>query len=506
LALALCLGAALMFRLADLGARNLWTDEAWLALAALKAGPAEALAAGQSTPPWYLLTVWALAQVFGSGEAVLRSLSLILGMGAVLLMWPLARRLAPGGAAWLGLAAVAGSPVLVYFSKELKQYSGDAFFAMLLALLAERCRERPTRSRLALLTAAGSVGLGFSHPLVFILPVVLAVLSFSLPRPWRGGLALTGLLWGAAFLGYYHFFFSRQVDPGLLTYWAQDFPDFTGVAAFCTWLGGALARYFHYFFGDGGLWWAPPLLLAGLVSLHLQGRPRLLLYWAGPLLVAFVAAALHRYPFMGHYNGSRLMLFSAPFLYLGVAAGAATGLTWLWGRQRLLAGAAAAALVLSLNPVAVVRENLHPSMNRRQIKPLVDRLAREAGPRDYVYVYYYATYPVKYYLPDCQGRVGWGKSCVERGLIIDDDEDDEDEDQFPARVWLIAAHFPDVAHMEQFADELLGPSWQRTRQFTEPGAVLMCLERRAKTWAQNHPRPRPPVSSAPVPPSEKASE
>ncbi len=54
-AVALIFGVAVYFRLHDLGARDLWTDEAWVALAAMQPTAREALAAGQSTPPFYLL-------------------------------------------------------------------------------------------------------------------------------------------------------------------------------------------------------------------------------------------------------------------------------------------------------------------------------------------------------------------------------------------------------------------------------------------------------------------
>ena len=67
--------------------------------------------------------------------------------------------------------------------------------------------------------------------------------------------------------------------------------------------------------------WGPLLLAAGMVVMVRRGRARVLLYLGGPLLLAFGAACLHRYPFMAHYGGNRLMLFSAPVLYLLVAAG-----------------------------------------------------------------------------------------------------------------------------------------------------------------------------------------
>ncbi|MFZ2088344.1 MAG: glycosyltransferase family 39 protein [Desulfobaccales bacterium] len=109
------LGVAIIFRVWDLSARNLWTDEAWVALAALAPTPAEALTLGRSTPPFFVLTIWGLAQVFGGSEAVLRSLSLVFGVGTVVLFWFAARRLATPAASLLGLALVTVSPVMVYF-------------------------------------------------------------------------------------------------------------------------------------------------------------------------------------------------------------------------------------------------------------------------------------------------------------------------------------------------------------------------------------------------------
>ena len=101
---------------------------------------------------------------------------------------------------------------------------------------------------------------------------------------------------------------------------------------------------------------------------------------------------------MGHYGGNRLMLFSAPLLYLLVAAGAGLVFSWLWqGRRRWLAAALAGVLFLSLNPLLLPRENLHPLMNREEISPLVARLERELQPRDWVYVYYFAKWPFEYY-------------------------------------------------------------------------------------------------------------
>jgi hypothetical protein len=499
-ALLVIFGLAVFFRVYDLGGRDLWIDEAWVALAALQDTPRTALAASQSTPPLYLLTVWALAQVGGNTEAVLRSLSLFFGLGTLALFWPLARSLTSLPASLLALALVGFSPIMVYFSKELKQYSGDAFFGVLIFFLMERLQARESKWAWPALALAGTLGLGFSHTLVFILPVALAGLWFILPAR-RGGVALLGGVWAGAFIAGYFLFFRRQVDPELVAYWAQDFPDFSSLAAFLWWLGTALYRYFRYFFGVWGVYWGLPLLTAGILALRKQGSSRAGLYLGGPLLLALGAAALHRYPFMGHYGGNRLMLFSAPLLYLVAGAGLMAILTWLWQkRQRVAALALTGLILLALNPADLVRENLYPQYNREEIQPLVDHLQSRLRPRDWVYVYYFAIPPFKYYFQGSGNRVCWGKSCGEKDLTVTAAGSGP-----PRRLWLIASHFPSLEKMREFAGGLLGPQWRETACLSRVSAALFCFEWQGPQLAKSRTSlGAPGESGLPVPSPGKA--
>jgi 4-amino-4-deoxy-L-arabinose transferase-like glycosyltransferase len=480
---ALILGVAVYLRLHELGGRNLWTDEAWVALAAMQPTAAQALAASQSTPPFYLLTVWGMVQIWGHSEAVLRSLSWLFGVGTLWLIWRLARRLTEVPAALLTLAAVAFSPVMVYYSKELKQYSGDAFFAVLVLWLAERLRAGEGRRGWLALALAGVVGLGFSQPLIFTLPVAAAVLWGSLPRGQRLRLACLGGVWLLAAAGYYFLFIRREIDPELVAYWSQDFPDFSGLMAFVRWLGPALYRYFWYFLGEWGVIWGPLLLAAGAVVLVRRGRARVLFYLGGPVLLAFGAACLHRYPFMAHYGGNRLMLFSAPVLYLVVAAGGAGGFDWLWRRrQRVLALALTGLLLAAIYPLKGLKEDLSPLNNREMIQPLVAYLEAHRQPGDLIYVYYFAVSPFKYYYHGPKPGVCWGRSCVEQGL-----KPAGEAGTPPQRLWLIASHIPDLKFLRQFGAKLLGPDWRETACLTREGAALLLFERQPEAAAAKTP-------------------
>jgi len=230
LAVALIFGVAIFFRLSEMGSRNLWTDEAWVALAAMQPTAKEALAAGQSTPPFYLLTIWAMVQLWGHSEMVLRTLSWLFGVGTLGLIWRFSRRLVEVPAALLALAAVAFSPIMVYYSKELKQYSGDAFFAVLVLWLTERLQARGGRQGWLALALAGVVGLGFSQPLIFTLPVAGAVLWLTLPRAQRRRLACLGGVWLLAAAGDWK---DRVIELlRRMALWGADGPDFAQGKAF----------------------------------------------------------------------------------------------------------------------------------------------------------------------------------------------------------------------------------------------------------------------------------
>ena len=123
------------------------------------------------------------------------------------------------------------------------------------------------------------------------------------------------------------------MDPDLLIYWQADFPDLTCGTNFLCWLGAAWSRFGRYFFSD----WGAPLglifLVVGLGYFLRSPTPRVIWYFIGPLLATLAAAFAQRYPFMGHAGGVRLMMFSAPMLYLVTGAGIGTIFHWLWGQQ-----------------------------------------------------------------------------------------------------------------------------------------------------------------------------
>ncbi len=518
------LAVGIFFRVYDLGERSLWTDEAWVALAAIQPTPSAVLQAGKSTPPLYLLTVWGMVQLFGRSEIVLRLTSCLLGLGTLLLLWPLARALLPPWNALIAFALGSVSYRLVYFSKELKQYSADIFFAVLIFFLVERQLQRQGRDGWLLFTALLAFGLGFSHSLVLLLPVAALVLWWKLPQQ-RKAIIFSFIALGVIFLGYYWFFFRSQVDPDLLVYWQCDFPDVTCGRDFACWLGAGLSRFGRYFFND----WGAPLglvfLVSGLLLFYRKNKARVIWYFFGPIVAALAAAFAQRYPFMGHAGGVRLMMFNAPMLYIVTGAGIAAIFGWLWrgdsdetlftphsdplpsrgkgieknglitldknhkitpknlGNRSLRNWNRWATIFLMvviliwLQPVKLWQENLHPQANLEEIKPLVRYLQAHRQSGDAIYVYYFAIDPFHYYYQGPQENIIWGQSCHDPCLPLPQRRLQQIE-----RLWLIFSHFETKAFVDSFVGKLLGQGWIKQLELSQPGAMLFCY---LPPWSKN---------------------
>jgi hypothetical protein len=294
------------------------------------------------------------------------------------------------------------------------------------------------------------------------------------------------------------------VDPELLIYWQADFPDLTCGRNFLCWLGAAWSRFGRYFFSD----WGAPLgfifFAVGLGYLFRSDQPRVIWYFFGPILVTLAAAIAERYPFMGHAGGVRLMMFSAPLLYLVTGAGLAALYAWLWQRQSQAAAAHNSlstpppdnktsrglvnirtrfsskfyriamiiylgVVLIWLQPIKLWQENLHPQANREEIGPLVHYLQNHQRPGDAIYVYYFAIYPFRFYFQGPQDHIIWGQSCHDRCLPLTLEDVRRIE-----RLWMIFSHFETEAEVDRFIADLLGQGWTRQLAMSQPGAVLFC--------------------------------
>ena len=200
----LALGAALRFY--RLSAQSLWNDEGTsVALAGRSLAQITFDAAADIHPPFYhyLLHYWLL--IFGNSEAGARSLSALFGLGLILMVYLLGRRLFSPLAGWAAALLIAVSPYQVYYSQEARMYMLLAFLGAASSYLFYRTWLEPGGGRRAW-TAAGwvlvTVMVLYTHYLGFT--IVLAqdlAWGLTLLRQLQRGQGQKKDFWGRMALG-----------------------------------------------------------------------------------------------------------------------------------------------------------------------------------------------------------------------------------------------------------------------------------------------------------------
>ena len=111
-------------RLVTLGSQSFWFDEAQLAheVGLPFSGLWHTIGAQETSPPLYFVVAWGWGQVFGAGEVGLRSLSALLGIATIPLLYLCGRELVSPPAGLLAAAFGAASPFLIWYSQEAREY------------------------------------------------------------------------------------------------------------------------------------------------------------------------------------------------------------------------------------------------------------------------------------------------------------------------------------------------------------------------------------------------
>ena len=147
----------------------------------------------ESTPPLYYVLAWLWAKVFGTGEAGLRSLSAVIGAGAVPVAWRAAREFFPGPRiALLTAALVTVNPWFVWYSQEARAYSLLIHATALSLLFLGRALRNPTRRATLLWAGAAALALLSHYFAGFIVVAEAAWLLWATRR--REAVAASGVV------------------------------------------------------------------------------------------------------------------------------------------------------------------------------------------------------------------------------------------------------------------------------------------------------------------------
>jgi hypothetical protein len=300
-------------------ARPLWLDEEMIAINIRDrgfAGLAGRLSLEQSAPYGWLLVERVMLLVFGAGERSLRAMPMLLGLATIATAFWIGRRWLNTLAAALLVLLCAVGQWVSYAFVELKHYSADACFGLLLPALATWAVETD-RVLVWWIVAAAAQLVG--NGALFVTPLcAVAIAVVTLRRRGIGAAvraSLPGVLWFAVFAANYLVILRpAQASAFLQSYWQLQFPPTReGVGATLQWLGAKLVPFAGKPGGTRvGLWlWGAAV--GGFLLAPRRARLLALMFASVPV-AGFLWTTLHLVPFF-----ERLVLWIVPALYVGVA-------------------------------------------------------------------------------------------------------------------------------------------------------------------------------------------
>ncbi len=396
----------------------------------------------QVAPPGFLVAAKVSTMLFGNSGFAIRLPAFICAIAALLAFAWLAHRALRNEEIVAAICIFALSPMLLMYSAEFKQYSGDVLAAVLLTLTVLKIRASDFHARWVYVTAgAGVIVVFFSDASVVVLAglgVGLAILAM-LERDARAAraAAIIAPAWAFA-IGMHqigaHFRVTAETKVVMHEFWASNFmPLPSSEIAVNHWLRLAFNSLSAEGLGlrplrSGILLFA----LAGVLALWRRGRRDIVLLMSGPIAVAVIASAVQAYPLSG-----RLSMFLLPAMTVFLSAGIGV-IASLSGRWR--PWIAAVVLVALLNPPGYVLNGTPPKWLREEIRPALSRIRSERQPGDRIYVYWGAVPATEFYAP----RYGLGPTEWEAGRILRAEPARYAEDlaryRGARRLWLLFSH------------------------------------------------------------------
>ena len=303
-----------------------WQDEEAIALNVRDRAFAELsgpLWLGQSAPLGWLMAQRLVVLTLGTSEPALRLIPLLSGVATVALaLWIGRRWMSTAGTTGLVALCWAGA-FISHYRFEMKPYTGDAFWALLLPALvawaAEGADSRERMRRSAIWWALAAGGQFLANGALLVTPACAAVLAVLVWR--RDGLrgAAIVLVWGMVWLIPFAVHYELSISHAhhsryLRSFWASALPpDGADWLARLRWLGERAQPLADVPAGTR-LW--PSLWVLALGGYLCTDRRALGMAFATVPLSAFALAALGLVPLR-----DRLALWIVPSLYLGVALG-----------------------------------------------------------------------------------------------------------------------------------------------------------------------------------------
>ncbi len=248
--LLLLVALAAVARFATLGTPSYWYDEFLTVTDTHRTfvGMVQAVHDTEVNPPFYFVVAWGWQKVFGNGEIALRTLSALLGTATVPIVYAAARDLASRRAGLFAAALTATSPLLIWYSQEIRTYSLLVFLSALSFLYFVYALQREEAKWVWASGLASGLALATHYfAVALIVPEAAWLLLRARARRATVGLACAGI---------------GLVGIALVPFWAHQHARPKWIAALSE-LDRVVALPQHFVVGLSTPWKVLPLLVGG---------------------------------------------------------------------------------------------------------------------------------------------------------------------------------------------------------------------------------------------------
>ncbi len=383
---------------------SLWFDESDTAIDIISRSFSDLI---NPSPDWsskypygFLIIEKLATQIFGNSEYALRLFPFISGIVSLFLFFKVAAHYLSPKALLIALGLFAILDPLIYYSSELKPYSSDLTFALLVFVLAIYIQSRNLNlPRIVLFGVSGAVIVWFSYPSLFVLAGVgLSLAMYSLgSKEWKRlwGLLTIYAMWALSFITCYFIYirnlqanFDMSVEDLLIL--ERSFVPFPPKSL--NDLRWIMDNFFEVFSNPVGLTFtgiAAFVFLCGCLTLFRDNKEKFYLL-ISPILFALLASILHQYPFKG-----RLIVFLIPFIVLFIAEGVE------YVMEKISVNSAIPGIVLVgvlfVYPLSWAVYHAKSPSSAEEIRPVLSYIKNHWRDGDVIYVHYYAQYAFEYY-------------------------------------------------------------------------------------------------------------
>lgn len=430
--------------------RSLWIDEASLALNLIHRNFAELLQPldhNQVAPVLFLWIERLFVELFGPGELALRLFPLISSIISLPLMFLLAKKLTGDiNSAITALFIFSLSPLMIYFSAEVKQYSIDVLCTLSLGYFyADYISGIRTNRKILTITIINVLFIFLSNITVILLTAVYIYFLYEFIRDrkieWKP--VLSGLITGSVFLMYYIIFIHGHPSQAyMLDFWQSSFmPQNIFSHEFRMWIFRVVSRIFTTMISyyDIKTWWVifydiVYFVIAAIAVLAIMKKRN---YFAVhflllPIFIHLLLSAFQMYPFH-----TRLVLYLYPLVMILIANGII--ITAIEIRRRsmrpVLSYLFLAGMLAVFPPVLL---KTYP-VERAEIKQSLAYLEDNSTAGQDIYVYYRGYTSFRYYQ-----EIGFVKtqSRIVKGSnkILDDKGFYKELERVPGQAWFLFTH------------------------------------------------------------------